>query len=89
LDLRVAQEAGEGPTLAAQLLNADAGRSAEGIPHKLPMVTDHDTTLATGADQMPVPPTKQSIGGIPAKRAAGGWMKNFGVHCQDRSIPTV
>jgi hypothetical protein len=88
LDLRVAQEAGEGPTLAAQLLNADAGRSAEGIPHELPMVTDHDATLTTRANQMPIPPSKQCVGGISTEGAAGGWMKNFGVHFRTgQSIP--
>jgi hypothetical protein len=88
LELGIAQEAGEGPTLAAQLLNTDAGRSAEGIPHKLPMVTDHDATLATGAGQMPVLPSKQSIGGIATERAAGRWMKNFSIHVRTaRSIP--
>ena len=88
LELGIAQEAGEGPTLAAELLNTDAGRAAEGIPHKLTMVTDHDAILTAGADQMPVLPSKQSIGGIPTEGAAGGWIKNFSVHFRTgRSVP--
>jgi hypothetical protein len=88
LDRGIAQESGKGPTLTAQLLNTDTGRWAEGIPHKLPMGTDHNATLAAGADPMPILSPQQCGGGIATERAAGRWIKNFSAHVRPvRSIP--